>query len=145
MINTNKTMEKLNTFLDKSPLWQSFLLGWVIFTSSTSAMFYGFQFIGATSQNLLISGENCIEIGIILGVFFSLFFTFLLSMIRKSTIFWNYSKELESLIEETNTKDELHSIFNKEYKELINKCQGGCQIFELNRIKSIIQTKYKYI
>ena len=138
-------MKKLNYFLDKAPLWQNYLLGWVIFSSFTSAMFYGFQFIGNTPHNIEISGENCILIGATIGMLSSLMFTWLLLLVRKSTIFWNYSEELNSLIEAANTKEELQSIFDNEFQELVNKAQGNPHIFELTRINSILRTKYKYI
>ena len=30
------------------------------------------------------------------------------------------------------------------YNELVNKCQGGSQIGEVKRIRTIIQIRYKY-
>jgi hypothetical protein len=66
------------------------------------------------------------------------------SMMRKSTIFWDYAKLVEGLIENTETKESLQSLFDNEFQDLRKKCQGGPQIPELNRLYTIIKTKYKY-
>jgi hypothetical protein len=137
-------MKRLNIFLDKSPLWQNFLLGWVIFSLLSFAMFYGFRFIGDNSQNILISVEACIEIGIILGIFFSLLFILSISLIRKSQKFWEYSKVVEELINNAETKEELGSIYKCEFQSLRDLAQGGPHLSELTRLYTIMQTKYQY-
>lgn len=138
-------MKHLNNFLEKAPLWQVYIALWFLTGSFIGVMFYGFQYIGATSPELDISGIKCITLGVMSGLLFGLMFTLMLSMMRKSQIFWDYAKVVEVLIENANTKDELESIFKMEFKNLRRKCQGGLQIPELNRLYTIMKTKYKYI
>jgi hypothetical protein len=94
---------------------------------------------------MLLSGINCIAMGAITGILFGLMFMLMFSMSRKSQIFWDYAKVVEKLIENAETKEALQSLFDNEFQDLRKKCQGGPQIPELNRLYSIIKTKYKYI
>jgi hypothetical protein len=137
-------MKRLNNFLDKAPLWQIYILGWFFTGAFTASIFYGFQFIGATKPELDFSGINCIKMGVMSGILFGLMFMLMFSMMRKSQIFWDYSKEVETLIENEETKEGLQSVFENQFQELRKKCQGGPQIPELNRLYTIMKTKYKY-
>lgn len=83
--------------------------------------------------------------GALLGLLFGLMVMLMVSMMRKSTIFWEYAKVVEALIDDTTTKDDLDSIFKNEFQDLRKKCQGGPQIPELNRLYTIMKTKYKYV
>jgi hypothetical protein len=138
-------MKHLNNFYEKAPLWQVCIVGWFLSGSLIAAMFYGLQFIDSPNSEKVFSGINCINIGAMSGVLFGLVFMFTVSMMRKSQIFWDYAKAVEVLIEDANTKDELESIFKMEFQNLRKKCQGGPQIPELNRLHTIMKTKYKYI
>ena len=147
VLTTNKItyMKHLNNFFEKSPLWQVYIAMWFLTGSLISAMFYGIQYIGVTSPELGISGIKCIKLGVMSGLLFGLMFTYMISVMRKSQIFWGYAKVVDALIENANTKDELESIFKMEFQNLRKKCQGGPQIPELNRLYTIMKTKHKYI
>lgn len=142
-------MKTLNYFFEKAPLWQIFVLIWFLTGAFfTSYMLYGLQKNGATNPELDFSGMDCIKFGAGIGLFFGLFFWALVSMMRKSQIFWDYAKVVEELIESTHTKDGLQSILEQEFQDLRKKCQGGhkqLQITELERLYSIIKTKIKYV
>jgi hypothetical protein len=137
-------MKRLEKFLDKASLWQIYIFGWLFTGAFTASIFYGFQLIDPPNSKMLITGINCIKIGALTGILFGLMFMLMFSMMRKSTIFWDYAKLVEGLIENTETKESLQSIFDNEFQDLRKKCQGGPQIPELNRLYTIIKTKYKY-
>lgn len=80
-----------------------------------------------------------------MGMVFSWMVVIMIYMSRKSTIFWNYAEYLEELVHKTNAKEDLEKIWYSEYNELISKCQGGAQIGEVRRLKTMIQTKYNCI
>ena len=69
----------------------------------------------------------------------------MVSMMRKSTKFWNYAKEVEELIDKAETKDELSSIWKGEFQSLREQAQGGPHLSELTRQYTIMQTKYQYL
>jgi hypothetical protein len=139
-------MKTLNYFFEKAPLWQIFVLIWFLTGALiTAPIFYGLQKIGATNPELDFSGMNCIKLGAGVGLLLGLISMFMVSMMRKSTIFWEYSKEVEALINGAATKKELVSIFENEFQDLRKKCQGGPQIPELNRLYTIMKTKIKYV
>ena len=137
-------MNKINQFFDKSPLWQIYIFGWFFTGAFVAALFYGLQLIDPPNSKMLISGINCIKMGALTGTLFGLMFMLIFSMMRKSIIFWDYAKVVESLIDKAETKELLQSIFNNEFQDLRKKYQGGPQISELNRLYTILKTKYKY-
>jgi len=138
-------MNKINQFFDKSPLWQIYIFGWFFTGAFVAALFYGLQLIAPPNSKMLITGINCIKMGALTGILFGLMIMLMVSMMRKSQIFWDYAKVVEELIEAAKTKDELTSIFNTEFQELRKKRQGGPQIPELNRLYTIMKTKIQYI
>ena len=139
-------MKRLNDFFEKAPLWQIFIFGWIFLGGSVAILFYGFQFIDIDPNNQLVfSGIRCIKIGAAAGLLFGLMFLLMISMMRKSIIFWEYSKEVEALIDGAATRKELVSIFENEFQDLRKKCQGGPQIRELNRLYTVMKTKIKYV
>lgn len=138
-------MKKLTDFMDKAHLLKLYFVGWLFTGALTAGMFYGFQLIGETKTDLDISGINCIKMGAISGLLFSLLFTSSVVMMRKSQAFWEYAKVVEELIEAADTKELLQSLFDKEFQDLSKKCQGGPQTPELTRLYTIIKTKYKLV
>ena len=139
-------MKKLNNFLDKAPLWQVYILGWFFTGAFIAFLFYVIvPLIGANAAKTIFSAEVCLKIGATLGLPFGLIFMLMFSMMRKSTIFWGYAKEVEKLIDEANTKDALQLILENQFQDLRKKCQGGPQIPELSRLHAMMKTKYKYV
>ena len=138
-------MKRINNFFEKAPLWQVYIAGWFLTGAFTAATFYFLQQIDGTRRDLVFNGVVCIKIGATAGILFGLMIMLMVSMMRKSIIFWDYSKEVEKLIEDAKTQEELQSVFNNQFQELRKKCQGGPQIPELTRLYTIMKTKYQYI
>lgn len=138
-------MNKINYFFDKAPMWQVYLVGWFLSGSLISSMFYFLQEIDATSPELIITGEACLKVGATAGLLFGLMIALMVSMMRRSTVFWAYAETVEELIDEATTKAELQSIFDNEFQSLRKKCNGGPQIPELNRLYTVMKTKFKYV
>ena len=135
-------MKKLNNFLDKAPLWQIYIFGWAF----TGLFVFGlFEWVSPLLEGNPLSTIINLKIGATAGLLFGLMFMLMFSMIRKSQIFWDYSKVVEDLIENANTKEELQSILENQFQDLRKKCQGGAHIPELNRLYTIMKTKYKYV
>ena len=134
-------MKKINDFLGKAHLfkvWISLYFFCVIFVCS---IFYGLD---------LLVGEGTkrysyyLKLVSIPSIVFSLMGVLMISMQRKATIFWEYAEFLEKEIDKATTKEQLEHIWYNEFNQLIEKCQGGPQIGEVKRIRSIIKTRYKY-
>jgi hypothetical protein len=138
-------MKRINNFFEKAPLWQVYIAGWFMTGALTTAIFYFFQQIDGTRSELLLTGEVCIKIGATTGLLLGLVVVLSTSMMRKSIIFWDYSKVVEKLIEDAKTQEELQSIFENQFQDLRKKCQGGLQIPELSRLYTIMKTKYQYV
>jgi hypothetical protein len=137
-------MKKLERFLDKAPMWQIYIFGWIFTGTFIGLLFYGFSFI-EPRPDIEITARKCVLLGVMTGAIFGLMVMLMISMMRKSQIFWEYSKEVEKLIEEADSKEKLEAIFEGEFQDLRKKCQGGPQIPELSRLHTIMKTKYKYV
>jgi hypothetical protein len=138
-------MNKINKFFENAPMWQIYIFGWISTGTFVASIFYGFQFIGAAAVDINLSLINCIKMGAMTGLLLGLMIMFMISMMRKSRIFWDYSKVVGELIEKAETKETLQSIFDNEFQDLRKKCQGGPQIPEITRLYAVMITKFKYI
>ena len=134
-------MKSINNFFDKAPLWKIYIFGWTLFSLFTFAMF---EWVTILISGTVLPTIVNLKIGATTGILFGLMFMLMISMTRKSSKFWDYSKEVESLIDKAETKEELGSIYKGEFQSLRELAQGGPHISELTRQYTIIQTKYKY-
>jgi hypothetical protein len=79
-----------------------------------------------------------------LGIVLGGVLTILTSENRKSNRFWEYSKEVETLIENAKSKKELEDINNNEFQKLLSMAFAG-HIHEIKRLKTIMKTSYKFL
>lgn len=140
--NKNTKMKSINNFFDKAPLWKIYIFGWALTGLFTFAMF---EWVTILISGTVLPTIVNLKIGATTGILFGLMFMLMISMTRKSSKFWDYSKEVESLIDKAETKDDLDLIFNNEFRSLRELSQGGPHYVELKRQYAIIQTKYKYV
>lgn len=133
-------MKALNTFFEKAPLWQVYIFGW-LFTAGFTFLLFQFFPDGTESVRNWITN---LKIGALMGLPFGLMLFLMASMGRKSTKFWDYAKEVESLIDKAETKEELSSIYKNEFNTLRNLSMGNPHSMELTRLFAILQTKHKY-
>jgi len=133
-------MKKINNFFDKAPLWQIFIFGWLFTGMFTFLLFQFFPDGTEIPRDWFVN----FKIGFFMGILFGLMTLLMTSMSRKSQKFWDYSKEVQVLIDNAETKEALGSIYKGEFQSLIELAQGGPHQYELKRQYAIIQTKYKY-
>lgn len=137
-------MKILNNFFEKTHLFKVWLIIYPILILFLSSLVYGLDYISG-EENLFDNNFKYLKFGALMGMVFSWMFVLMISMSRKSIIFWEYAKYFEELVDKTNTKEGLEKIWYNEYNELVTKCQGGSQIGEVKRLRTMIKTKYKYI
>ena len=135
-------MKTLNNFFEKTHLFKVWLITYPVLILFISGLVYGLDYL--SGENTFTKNFMYLKFGALMGMVLSWMVILLTSMERKSTIFWDYVKIIETLINNVKTKKELEDIWANEYQELIKNCQGGSQIGEVKRIKSIIETRYKY-
>lgn len=129
-------MKKLNKFFTETSLWVVFF---IMFGFSSVIWYSLFQFIEEMTTPILY------KLSLGLGFVFGFMVTALLSEMRKNDEFWQYLKELEMVIENTNTKQGLTNIVNNELISLTKLSQGPTHWAEIKRLRSVIATKSKYI
>jgi hypothetical protein len=135
-------MKKINNFFDRAPLWQIYIFGVVFIGGFTFCLF---ELIPkSNSINPLTTVIN-IRIGLMLGLIFGLMITSMVSMMRKSTKFWDLAKILEDKIDLSETKEFLDDIYNNDFQILKESGQGRPHYDEIRRLYTIMKTKYKYV
>jgi hypothetical protein len=135
-------MKSINNFFNKAPLWKIYIFGWALTGLFTFAMF---ELIPILISGTVLPTIVNFKIGATTGILFGLMVMLMTSMIRKSDKFWDYSKEVESLIDKAETKESLDLIFKNEFQSLRELSQGGHHYVELKRQHAIMQTKHKYL
>lgn len=128
-------MKKLNKFFLVISLWVVFFR---ISVLSFVICYSVFSFAGIEPPILY-------KISLVLGFVFGFLVTLLINEMRKSDKFWQHVKELEMVIENTNTKQGLTNIVNNELISLTKLSQGPTHWAEIKRLRSVIATKSKYI
>ena len=85
------------------------------------------------------------QCGLGLGFVISFIITLMISQIRNSIKFWEYARELESVIENTNTKQGLQNIVNNELVKLADLSMGTPHYEEIRRLRTHIAVKSNYV
>jgi hypothetical protein len=134
-------MKALNNFLDKAPLWQVYIFGWLF----SGALFASLFYLLPSTPELDLSGIKCLKVGALSGLLFGLMVMSMVSMMRKSSEFWTYAEVVEAAIEKANTKEELEAIFENDFQTLRKMGQGRPHIQELTKLYHIMKTKHKYV
>lgn len=142
-------MEKLNKFLGETSLWLIFPIFWALTGLLSWLVFFIMDYF---CNNLYffngMTNIRHLTFIIVLGIPFGIFFTFGLFVMRQSKKFWDYAKEVEKLIYEKNTLDELNLIYENEWEKLRKMYIGGTnshQRHELIRLRAMIEIKYEML
>ena len=106
------------------------------------AMFYTLIVTDPTST---LSTSNIAIISSVLGILGGLLFLTTVFSTRKSTKFWDYAEVVEKQIDAADSKELLEHIRKGEFEILRKLSMGGPQTSELNRLFTIMKTKYKYV
>lgn len=138
-------MEKLENFIAKARLFKIFLAMFLLTSTLVASVFWLIFVTGLTRPDLSFTGIACIQIGIFFGLIFGVLSVFLVGQMRESQRFWNYAKEVEEIIDNAKSRDDLESIVECEFDTLVDLSLGGPHNHELLRLKTIIRTKYKYL
>lgn len=134
-------MKTINKFFEEAHLFKVFLFGFLTIGGFTYSVTQDIA-----SNELIQNPVNVsLRLAILFGLLFGSMLTFMTSMMRKSSKFWNYSKEVQVLIDNAETKEELGSIYKGEFQSLIELAQGGPHQSELKKQYAIMQTKYEYV
>jgi hypothetical protein len=142
-------MERLNKFLDEASLWLIFPISWVLTCCLSWLVFFTIDYF---CNNLYffngMTNIRHLTIIITLGIPFGLLFTIGIFEMTPSKKFWDYAKEVEKLIYEKNTLDELNLIYENEWEKLRKMYMGGAnssQRYELIRLRTMIEFKYEIL
>lgn len=134
-------MKQINYFFTKKPLWQVFIVLNIVFFV---ICFLGFNYI-VNQPPLVFKFKQILTVSLMISLFFSIFLTPVFYLLRCSLKFWEYSEEVNKLINDATTKEKLNKITDNEFQKLRKMSVGGPHQTELIRLYTIINTKYKYL
>lgn len=98
-----------------------------------------------TDPSSKLTTSNISIISLIFGILGGLLFLTAIFGTRKSRKFWDYAETVEKQIDAADSKELLEHIHRGEFEILRTLCMGGPQVTELNRLFTIMKTKYKYV
>ena len=138
-------MKKINYFFDKTPMWKVVIVYYICFSLISYLIFKGVFYYTGVEQLEVMKHHVILKISITSGLLFSIVLSLSTHLRRKSQKFWDYSREVEHLIDDASTKDSIQKIWQNEFLKLIRLSSGGIHNMELHRLKAIMETKIKYI
>lgn len=138
-------MKKLNKFLESSPHWVLFIFCWFLCTVVVAFTFYGMNAILPSEDVNAFTPFVCLKIGAGLGILFGLLMVLMIQTNGKSSIFWELARQLEAEIEETETKEQILSLYENKFNALRKRSLGGPHSTEITRIYTIMQTRIKFL
>lgn len=121
------------------PIW------YAITTTSTFIIWFGLSQAMGEPEDVFTNPVTSLKFASLMAIPFTLMTMLMVSMSNKSEKFWDYSKEVQALIDKAETKEELGSIYKNEFQTLRDLAQGGPHGTELTKQYTILQTKYKYV
>jgi len=139
-------MKKLSERFMSLPAWKALILFFVVITIMCAAMFLSLVLAdGSMDTNPLMKDYLLLKVCLTIAAIMSPLLTAMHGHMKRSDKFWEYSKEVEYLIEDATTKDELRSIYKNEYVKLNNMAFGSPHYNEIMRLQAIMVTKIKYL
>jgi hypothetical protein len=135
-------MKYINYLYEKANGVTIFFIMGAISALISYVMFYSLILTDPTPK---LTTDNILAISLIFGVLGGLLFVTSILSSRKSTKFWDYAELVEAQIDAADSKEALEYIHKGEFEILRTLCMGGPQISELNRLFTIMKTKYKYV
>jgi hypothetical protein len=133
--------KKINNFLDTANLFKIFVFGYFVSSIVTIVTYYLLSHLVGPKMTLQLCGK----IGAIFGILLGLIFALGIGAMRKSDKFWSYAKIVDRLIDNAESKSKLDSIHKWEFETLRKMAQGGPHVQELKRLRTIMETKYRYV
>ena len=129
-------MKRIEKFLDTAAYWKIFLCSF-LFSSVFIFLFWTIFFAGTIKLTA--------EFSITLGIAFSLLFVLMNHSLRGSARFWEKARQVDNLIKNAISKEELSVILNKDIVEL-KKLSGGTPHFnELATLIRILIAKAEFL
>jgi hypothetical protein len=121
------------------PIW------YAIMTTATFIIWFGLSQAMGGPEDVFTNPVTSLKFASLMAIPFTAMALLMTSMSNKSQKFWDYSKEVQALIDKAETQEELGSIYKNEFQTLKDLAQGGPHGTELTKQYTILQTKYKYV
>lgn len=136
-------MKKFAEYIfEKAPYWIVFFIGWLVSTIFGFVIWTFFSYIDNDNLSLLKTFYLNLFLGFVIG---GIMFLLYISTFRKELLFSKYSKEVEELVENAKTKEELLLISENEFSKLKNLRSSLYNNIKINEIFAVMKTKYKYL
>lgn len=142
-------MKRFNNIMDKymeMNFFKRFLIVTPIFFIFISVFMW--FLLGFTFPEINVKGHKAniiLELSSFLSVIFGFIVSAMYGILKQSKKFWDAAHAFEAKIEAINNKNELQKYYKAEVPKLQIMASGNPHYNELNRLYSIVSTKYKYM
>jgi hypothetical protein len=131
-------MKAINKFFGTASLFTTF-----------SVIYASFLIISIPCAFIFVLPDSLDLIQILIVCTISLLFAgmlaFINNMFNLSSVFWKYFTYVKYLIENAETKDEIQSIYDNEFQDLVKMQMGNPHNTMIVELYSILKKKYKYV
>ena len=136
-------MKRFNDFMFTAARWKVAIISFIFGFCFINTLFLGLDYLFGSGIDMpLIKGTMLVSS--ILGLGLVGMILLFLKMSKESNEFWKKVEEVEKLIEDANSKEEM-KIASIELGNLYNMRMGRPHVYEVNRLVTIVQTKVKYL
>ncbi len=125
--------------MKNTPYWKLFILSYIAFT------IFSFIICEIVGDSKIFTHLVNIKIGLSVSIFTAIIFTLTTNSLRSSDKFWRLANEVETKLDNANSKDELKLIYDNELEQLKKLAGGSPHYYEVKRLYTIANTKYKFV
>ena len=125
---------------EKAPYWVVFFIGWIVSTIFGFVIWICFSYIDNDNLSLLKTFYLNLFLGFFIG---GIMVPLYVSSFRKELLFYKCYKEVESLIENANTEEELNLIAENEFSKLKELSRSYYHSLKVKDIFKVMKTKTK--
>ena len=136
-------MKRFNDFMFTAARWKVAIISFIFGFCFINSLFLGLDYLFGSGIDMpLIKGTMLVSS--ILGLGLVGMILLFLKMSKESNEFWKKAEDVEKLIEDADSKEEM-KIAAIELTKLYDMRMGRPHVYEVNRLVTIAKTKEKYL
>ena len=137
-------MKKFNDFMFNAPIWKVAIISFVFGFCFINSLFLGLEYLSGSNVDMPLI-KRTVLVPSLLGLAMAGIILTFTKMANESEQFWTKAKEVEKLIDDAETKQEISDIVYGELTELHKMRMGRPHVHEVNKLITVANTKIKYL
>jgi hypothetical protein len=137
-------IEKINDFMFNAPNWKVAIITFAFGFCFINSLFLGLEYLFGSNVDMPLIKRTML-VASILGLGMVGMILLFIQMVNESEQFWTKAKEVEKLIDDAETKQEISDIIYDELTELRKMSMGRPHNYEVIKLITVAATKVKYL